>query len=400
MFRIADPHTSGRRLQAPPVQAKNRSHLLAVTAVIFCISAAAPSGCHAQQATHGSEIESQNQSLSGGPPRLTVFAGNHPLQFILDTGFSENVLDLSNHAVAGAWQREAIAKGLTRSYPGNFHAAPLLSFSNSTINHGQRIFLTDLTFISDLLGPRIDGIFGVPFFKNHVIEINATKKSIHIHHNDTKPNGQLLLELMVDDLGVPSVGGILIDGEERRFVLDTGYNGGLALNRSLFEQFATNGLINDISYRFLNDSTRIRSGKLRDANIWGCKFANVPVSELTDNLVGMAVVSKFDVVIALATKQFAVTPSAFWDVPFRYDRSGLHLIASGNRIIVFSVKEKSPLGKAGVRSGDCLVKVNQKSLWREDISDVRNTFSDPAIDSVTLEINRDGVTIELESKLD
>lgn len=400
MFLITGSHPSSRRDHALPGFAKKCANLLVEIAVISWVSVASPSGCHAQQSNHGMEIESQSYSSPDVVPRLTVFAGSQSLQFILDTGFSENVLDLSNHALAGEWQREAIAKGLTRSYVGNIHAAPLLTFGNSAIKHGERTLLTDIAFISDLLGQRIDGIFGVPFFRNYVIEINATKRSIYVYHNDKQPNGQLLLELIPDSLGVPAVGGIFIDGKECRFVLDTGYNGGLALNSSLFEQLARGGLISEISYKHINDSTRIRSGKLRSANIWGCKFTNVPASESKDNLVGMAVVSKFDVVIALAAKQFAATPSVSWDAPFRYDRSGLHLIASGNRIIVFSVRENSPLGRAGVQSGDCLVKANQKSLWRNDISDLRSTFSDPAIDSLTLEIIRDGVTIEIEAKLD
>ena len=80
-----------------------------------------------------------------------------------------------------------------------------------------------------------------------------------------------------------------------------------------------------------------------------------------NGVIGNDILSRFIVVIDYPGERLFIRPQNKWDRGFKYDRSGISVIATGENLNKFSINhiiEGSPADKCGLLSGDQIIRVN------------------------------------------
>jgi C-terminal processing protease CtpA/Prc len=128
-----------------------------------------------------------------------------------------------------------------------------------------------------------------------------------------------------------------------------------------------------------------------------------PVSVSRNGLIGNELLSRFDVWLDYVDERLYVRPVRKWQEAFRYDRSGLVLVAGGENLremVISHVVEGSPAAHAGLQWGDRLVSVNGvPARWRS-MASVTKVLRKWIGKRIKLVVERNGQRLRTEFRLE
>jgi len=117
--------------------------------------------------------------------------------------------------------------------------------------------------------------------------------------------------------------------------------------------------------------------------------------------VGGEILRRFRTTFDYSRRRMYLEPNSLHDTPDRFDRSGLSLWLDGAHIEVAHVTDGSPAARAGLHSGDQLLKVDGQDVRASSLAALRTAFKElPAGTSVSVEYARAGQTARVEFKLE
>ena len=309
--------------------------------------------------------------------------GSRPLSFILDTGANTAIVrtDVANElgltlegtvgvggAGTGAQQTGSFVRNATWSLVG------LAGFK-------QAVSLAlPLPELPPAMGRRIDGIIGGEFIRQFVVELDYQKRALTLHDPASFRYAGAGEEIPIDFVNVthPTLAAkVTAGGEvlERRFLLDIGSGGALALHspfvreQKLLEHRTT---IRAIGGAGAGGRVTGRHGRVDALQIGrfvlkepvtmfsqdaGGAFAN---SALAGNI-GAQVIMRFRLFLDYGRRRIILEPSSMFDTPFDRASSGLALRALGQDFRTFTVidvLEDSPATAAGIRIGDVITSID------------------------------------------
>ncbi|MEM6321757.1 MAG: PDZ domain-containing protein [Bacteroidota bacterium] len=347
-----------------------------------------------------------------------IFDDVFPLTFIFDTGSENTILvkkeftDLLNvsyereFAVLGADYQKTLVAYLTRNI--NMDLPNLLGSKLDIL-----VLKEDYFQFEEFTGLTIHGILGMDLFKTFTIEINYKKQILTLHRvedfkvpdnrfsvleadihrnkpyiqavaevkGDTATNVKLLLDtgaslsLMLHNdsdssIVMPSK---LIPGK-----LGNGLGGYIAgfvgrINQLAFDNYEFNGVITN--FQEVGDSLRYK------------------VNNDRNGIIGNEILSRFTVIFDIARSKVYFKPIKRYNRFFKYDKSGISLIASGEALSEFRVKElvpNSPAEEAGVQVGDKLVNINYTPTSFYDLRKITRILQRRSGKRIRLVILRNG----------
>lgn len=116
-----------------------------------------------------------------------------------------------------------------------------------------------------------------------------------------------------------------------------------------------------------------------------------------NGLIGNIILQRFIVILDYQLEKIWLKPSKLYQDEFVYDRSGLHLIASGRALNVFTVEAVlpgSPADEVGLIKGDQLVRVGFFPASIYTLSDLVKKFQRKPGQKIRLVVKRDGKRIK------
>lgn len=326
-------------------------------------------------------------------------------------------------------------------------------------NHTIYIVLDQNINISSQVGFPINGIIGYHFFKNHPIEIKYRKNKIVVYDSITsvsKKNSAKYQKIPITvEEGKPYVQTkVVFENEQNEFdaklLIDTGNSDALWLFR---EKNADIRLPEKVYLDFLGKGFGGNifgdRGRLKSFEIGSFKFNN-PLISFPDSVatkgiemvkdrvgsIGSEVMKRFNTIYDYQNNTIYLDKNSNFILPFNFNMSGIDVQhegvqwvkeafelnkpapqvsfdGDGNRIThnlsynfvlkptysIMSVRKGSPGDLAGLKENDVIVKINDHFTHNYTLSQIKEILKSEEGRTITIEINRKGVTFKTKFKL-
>lgn len=335
----------------------------------------------------------------GGVVVVQALVSNYPdtLQFILDTGSAGISLDTTTCLRLGISMEpsDRIIKGLGSSKPVSFarhHSLKLPGLKVDSLD----FHINDYELISQVYGIQVDGIIGYSLLSRYIVTIDYDTEEIIIYSKGkyTYPKGGQLLR--------PSLTQIPLISAPLKNAVRT------ITNRYYFDTGA--GMCLLLSSQFVNDSS-VLQGKRRRAKkiiqteaqglggkmtmslttvsefrIGNYSFRNVPTYVFDDKsnvtaypflggMIGNDLLRRFNITLNYGKKEIYMLPNTHFRDMFDYSYTGLIIYLINGRVEVTDIIKGSPAEKAGFRTGDIIMGINNNlgpnlQLFRELLKNI------------------------------
>lgn len=112
--------------------------------------------------------------------------------------------------------------------------------------------------------------------------------------------------------------------------------------------------------------------------------------------IGGGLLKRFKVIFDYANNQMILEKNENFDLPDRYNMSGLFLIGEEGKIKVYSVIKDSPADEANIKASDQILTINNSSVNNYSLQQIRDLLNRKEGTKVRLDIESRGETREVE----
>ena len=308
-----------------------------------------------------------------------------PMRFIFDTGAEYSILTKKEIArvLRMPYEREysIVGSDMKRPLKAYLVRSKKLSLGELTKpGHSLLVLEDDYFQFDEFTGVSIQGILGADFFKHFIVRIDYRRQRItlfHLDHFNVDPKtSEIPISIYKNKIYVYSPVKFHRDSTTNtKLLLDTGASLPLLLHHDTHESFRLpeNAVVGNIGSG-LGGSLDGYLGRINQINIGPYSFDNTITSfQATSNLpdtsflsgrngiIGNVILSRFEVTIDYIKQKLYLKARKNYQKGFRYDRSGLVIVATGEQLNTFEVQfviPTSPAEKAGLQEGDQIISVN------------------------------------------
>lgn len=347
-----------------------------------------------------------------------IFDDVFPLKFIFDTG-SENtillkkeftdILDISydrEFKVLGADLESELVAYLIRNVNMDL---PNLRGPNLDM----LVLKEDYFQFEAYTGLKIHGILGMDLFKTFTVEIDYQKQKLIFHRieNFKVPSKKFkalnteihrnkpyfTAQAKVSNDTVANVKLLLDTGASLSLLLHNNSNKGIHLPEKMIPGKIGNGLGGYIQ-GFIGRISQLSFGDYQFNSVI-TNFQEIDTSSNNkihfdrNGILGNEILSRFRVIFDFARAKVYLRPIKNYNKYFKYDKSGLSLIASGKKLGKFIVKDivpNSPAAEAGVQKGDILININLTPTNFYDLKRITKIFQKRTNKRIRLIMLRNG----------
>lgn len=175
--------------------------------------------------------------------------------------------------------------------------------------------------VADLSGfssTRIDGVLGMPFLCDRVLEIDFDDRRLRILTDTADRKGERL-EVLLDADGLPRLTDVTVDRMPFVCLLDTGMNSACSLNAKMFDLLRLAGSITEVRWvtsTGVHGDARTQMGVASTVSIGAFTFSNVPVVRAAQNKVGIDLIRRFNLAVDFPRRELVLDKSDAFDAPF------------------------------------------------------------------------------------
>lgn len=333
--------------------------------------------------------------------------GKGPFSFILDTGSSSSTVS------TGLAERLKLAA--TNAGAGTGAGEQALSFKIVHLDDlsvgsfpvgAVDVPAMDTTRLDRVMGfQHFDGVLGAELFKKYVLTLDAAGERLTIQREDRfKPMADAIpVPFSLDENEMPLVTAS-VNGVSARFQVDTGDRFGLTLFGAFWRAYRLDHQMGRTVQAMtgygdggpilgiVGRSAAFSIGKLSvPAPVTRLSLQKAGAFTRGDRAgsIGMGILKRFTVSFDYGRQVMWLSKSGKFDVPDRYDRSGMWLALSRQRgLQVMDVTANGPAAKAGIRAGDVIVKVGSLPAEAGTLFEIRAAFQDPRRSTVPVLVSR------------
>lgn len=259
------------------------------------------------------------------------------------------------------------------------------------------------------LGIRVQGILGIDFFKNLVVQIDYDDRKLIIHDPEHFKIPRKYKRVSLSDTEEkPYIKGkINVEAKQKdsaRFLIDTGASHAILIEMNdeneisvpekHIESSLGRGLSGNIS-GYIARVNAIKIGEYGLAEVIASFTSNYSKIQKKGRVgtIGGELLSRFNVILDMPNNSIYLKPAENFNDEFEFNMSGMQLLAFGenlNRIKVDYVKEGTPADKAGIKKGDEILKLNW--IWIElySLSHIYSILRSREGKTIRLKILRNG----------
>lgn len=315
--------------------------------------------------------------------------------FLLDTGATVSIFDVSFRDRLGPRINQTrVGTSATAVSRFDLFAIPELVVGG---DHPLRFRpdgprpVMDVKDIQAATGVAARGILGMDFLKSHVMRLNFDAEQGEIARRSGSDSGQRLLF----ERGIPIIPVRVSDVGNHSFVIDTGFNAELGLEKVLFDNLIRRGTLVVREHRaFTNaDATNhVRSGIVDSIELASHKFRNVAVVEVERNLIGLELMSHFHVELDFPRGVAIFRPGRRIDSPPRRDRTGFGIKRIDGVIHVCELEPDGNAERSGLKVQDVIEQINSVPVNTLSVTQIRQMQSSTSIKSMMISLKRNGMT--------
>jgi hypothetical protein len=399
---------------------------------------------------------------------IQVKLNGEELTFLLDTGVEETVLfSLNEDNVLPLNEVETIKlKGLGNSEPIDGYKSSNNKFTIKQfqdLSHTLYIVMDQEINFSSHVGIPVNGILGYHFFKNHLVEINYSKKKIYVYAKGNNKKRKLLNKRFDKDsisieLNKPYVFKNITSKGKTKFsklLIDTGNSVAVwVFNNEKVKIPLPDIYLEDFLGRGFNGDVNGKRARIEKIEFGNHEFkeplTNFPDSISTQSVnfvdhrvgsIGGEILSRFTLFFDYPNNTIYTRPNKTIDDPFNFNMSGIEVEHAGlqwiNEVInvqstgikvytesnaqygskdntkqntkvqlklipifnISNVRKNSEAEKAGLKKGDRIISINNKNAERFTIQKIHEILKSEEGKTIQMIINRNNVKMKIKFQL-
>jgi hypothetical protein len=361
-----------------------------------------------------------------------IVNGSDSLNFILDTGVRRSIL-LDTSSVKPATMQLTYPVSL-KGLGQNQSITAYLSAGNMMRMHGVRgtnqwicVIQQQQNEFSQRMGRKINGIIGCDFFMQFIVDLNFDSKIMTLYKPSAKMPRSLrrfhyvpfkfedekpVMNVVVVQNNIPYSFRTLIDTGLSDAIWAFSFNNSeLELPAKNFETILGGGLNGDIQGKAGKIGTLILGDYSMNGVIAAfpdsASVGDTNLLQGRDGSIGNELFRRFHVVIDYQNQRIGLRPGKEFRHPFRYNRSGIDLIAQKPGVPIYQVSEirkGSPADRAGVRIGDMLIRVQGENCFNNQLDEVYELLNPEKPRKIKIQVMRSGhvqkIVLEPGTELD
>lgn len=278
----------------------------------------------------------------------------------------------------------------------------------------------DFLHLDEMLGMQIDGILGANIFNRYVLHINNQKSYIEfIKKEHFQPDRNFESIPLTIHRGKPYFESTIRSAgneQELKFLIDSGSAIPLLIyNNTLSYLELPETLVPGNLGIGLGGPLEGHLGKIEEFYFGKYLFSDMVTSfqELNidsighlplnrNGLIGNSMLSRFDIYIDYPGSMLYAKPNRKYNERFRFDRSGLNLIATGvnfNHIVVQKVMPGSPADDAGIKAGDVIHRFQRLPVLFYNLNSIIYKLGGKKGKKIRLTLLRNGEKIKTNFRL-
>ncbi len=347
-----------------------------------------------------------------------LFNDTYPLTFIFDTGSENTILLKKTYAelmdIKYLRDYKVYGSDLKKELIVHLANGVDLDLSKISANNSPILILEEDYFrFEKYTGLKIHGILGMDLFKLTVIQINYNKQKIILYppENFTAPSNNFVsfsVEMFRNKYYLSTKGTIQNNKSvDLKLLLDTGANISLLLhNKSDSTITLPDKLIPGKLGDGLGGFIEGYMGRTKSLSIGDFTFSNIVTNfqELPpdidpntinnrNGILGNVILSRFNVIFAPFFNTIYLRPEKHYNRGFKFDRSGVVLVASGlnlDRFTITDIIPNSPAANTGLQKGDQIIRVNGLSTKFSSMQSITHKFQKRIGKKIKLVVLRNG----------
>jgi hypothetical protein len=354
-----------------------------------------------------------------------ILNGMLPLKFILDTGVRTTILteksfsDILNlhysrtYSISGPGGEKLVDAFVTND----------VSFDLPGIHgegHAMLVLAEDYLQLRNYLGSDVHGILGYELFSRFIIKIDYEKKLLTIMVPEKSNPGKKYqkMPISIEDTKPYIIAQVVQNNDAEiigKFLIDTGASHSIMLEQTSNSTIVvpTNSLSSFIG-RGLGGVIMGRVGRVKSIAVGASRFNHVVASfpdtnSYIDSLkgsnssrngsIGGELLSRFTVIFDFPNEKIYLKKNGSFKNKFYHNLSGLTIRAKGAHLNIYEiagVRSESVGDKAGLITGDLIVRINGVSVTDLELKNVIGYFNSKPGKKIHLEISRKGQKIKTD----
>jgi len=339
------------------------------------------------------------------------------LKMILDTGLRNTIITelsgMDSLDLKTGEMHEIQGLGSGRSLFAYESSGNKIQLGKITLtNRLVYVFKEDLFNLSKQTGSKINGLLGVDFFRDYVVQIDYIARRIKMYTptNFIAPKGYgvmpmtlqrqkmyIHLSVLETDTTRQRIKMLIDTGAELTAWFETLTNKAVNIPEKSIRGRMGEGLSGEINGVF----ARVEQLCIADFCVRNPVVAfpdSAAISQITrtsdrDGTIGAQLLNRFHLIIDTNSQRFYFKPNSTFNNPFYYNIAGIEVTQSEGfmpQAEVVHVWKNSPAEIAGILPGDILVEINTQKTFQISISEIRHIFQTPSKLPLKLLIDRNG----------
>ncbi|HUG19090.1 MAG TPA: aspartyl protease family protein [Planctomycetaceae bacterium] len=371
-----------------------RIALVFATACMLTVSE--PPRAIAEETSFSTKIERH-----GDVVLVPVTLGNKTYSFVLDTGASLTVFDNSLKPLLNKPLGEQLIGTLSLPSTIEKFESPSYRVGPFPATHKDPVVTTDLSRFRQITGHNIQGILGMSFLRDFVVQIDFDKGSVTLSRTLSDETDSKAVEIPLGQSrnGLHTIAGRIPAADQPldvSFQVDTGASG-VSLNVAQFRLLLDQKQLQIVGKTISSDLGSDRwdyKARLSSLSVDKFEHANLLVSHTFSpqqtSVMGLSYLSRFKVTFDFPNQKLLLEPGKQFRKRLEPNRSGIRLLRPEKETVVYSVDEGSPAQTAGVQPGDRIVKINDLGADTSTPFMLRNELDARPGSEIQLIFSRDG----------
>ncbi|MEM9991682.1 MAG: aspartyl protease family protein [Bacteroidota bacterium] len=351
-----------------------------------------------------------------------------PLKFLFDTGAEHTILTERTFADALGknYVREFSLYGADMTTPLQAYLVREVHLSLGQLSIPQQSLLVlqeDYFNFGAITGIPLHGILGASLFQQFMVQIDYARKKIRLHRPRKLKLGKKWQRIPMQVFkGKPFVEAELdVIGKKARqfkFLLDTGAALPLLLYTDTTSELtippkALGGIVGrGLGGNLMGFKGRVQMLKIGDAvsqqviahfqQLDSLYLYHDQLLNGRHGIIGNGIISRFDIILDYWKEQLYLRPNRKFGKHFRFDRSGLIIVASGKNLHTYYVQyihPHSPADAAGIRAGDQILSINSIPTSWMNLETLLGLFQKKVGKCMRITLLRDGQRIKTSFQL-
>ncbi len=348
------------------------------------------------------------------------------LKMILDTGLRNTIvtelhpndsLDLTPGEL-----RDLLGLGSGKSFLAYESAGNKIQIGKITLsNRVVYTFKEDLFNLSKQTGVKINGLLGVDFFRDYVVQIDYSKRRLRMYRHEQfiAPKGYgvmpmtlqrqkmyIHLSVLETDSARQTIKMLIDTGAELTAWFETLTNKAVNIPEKSIRGRIGEGLSGEINGIFARvQQLCIAEFCVKDPIVAfpdSAAISQIVRTSDRDGTIGGQLLNRFNLIIDTHNRKFYFKPNSSFKNPFTYNIAGVEVAHTSGflpQVEVIQVWKDSPAERAGIQVGDLISEINFQRLSEVSIAEVRHYFQTPSKNPLKMLIERNGSFKKLELEM-